>query len=340
MMIMMNKTENLWNNLKQENTFSTGIVMKRYSAEVIPDVFIALLMPEKIRSIAFRFDKEINIDLINKNNLKDIRVQIIQDDSRKNKQLLVFSLSDIDLIEIFSVFCEDLIQTVSQIVNDTELYSTLLDRFQQWQELFEKNNYKPLSLGAQIGLFGELYFLKNSILKVKDPQLCVNFWKGPESGIRDFEYNLWAVEVKTTSTHNQQKLYVNSERQLDSSHLDNLFLVHLSIELRDDSRLTLNSIIFDIRELISNHTSALSRFNLKLIKAGYLNKDFDFYEKQGYEIRSVNYYLVSDNFPRIEERDLRINVGDVKYSIIPPENEKYKTSVEKILESIGVIDEN
>ncbi len=335
-MIMMNKTENLWYNLEKENSFSTGIVMKRYSSDIIPDVFIALLMPEKIKSIAFRLDKEIDIDFI-KINLKDIRVQVIQDESMSDKHLLVFSLSDFDLVDIFSVLCEDLIQSVSRIADNTELFNTLLDRFQQWQELFKKNKNKPLSIGAQIGLFGELYFLRETISIITDPLLCVTLWKGPESGIRDFEHNLWAVEVKTTSTHNQQKLYVNSERQLDSSHLNDLFLLHLSIELRDNSRFTLNSIIDDIRKLISESTSALSRFNLKLIEAGYLSRDFNFYKNQGYEIRSVNYYRVFDKFPRIEERDLRVNVGDVKYSIIPPENEKFRISIEKLLE---LLDEN
>jgi hypothetical protein len=38
-------------------------------------------------------------------------------------------------------------------------------------------------------------------------------WVGVDKALRDFQDNSWAVEVKTTSTNNPQKVTINSERQ-------------------------------------------------------------------------------------------------------------------------------
>jgi hypothetical protein len=194
-----------------------------------------------------------------------------------------------------------------------------------------------LSLEAQKGLFGELYFLQKIITATDNTLFCVNLWKGHETGIRDFEHNMWAVEVKTTTTHNQQKLFINSERQLDCTHLNNLYLFHLSAEIRDGLGLTLNSIIDNLNIKIGVNIQAKTIFKLKLLKAGYLKSNIEKYNKTSYEVRSENFYHVKDEFPRIEEKDLRLNVGNVKYSIVPPENKKYKVSFKEITKSLGAI---
>jgi len=334
---MMSKTEKLWLELEKSNSFASGIVMKRYSAESISDAFAALLMPEKIKSIAFRFNKKFSNDFIIINNLKDIKIQFIQDKEQKEKQLLILSLSDNELTDIFAVLCEDLFQSIANITIESEFVKTLRDRFEQWKELFERVRNKELSLEDQKGLFGELYLLQKMIIATDKSLFCVNLWKGPELGIRDFEYNMWAVEVKTTTTHNQQKLFISSERQLDCSHLKNLYLFHLSVEVRTGSIFTLNSIIDNLKTKIGPNIQAMIVFNMKLLKAGYFKVDRKKYAKISYEIRAEKYYQVRDDFPRIEEKDLRTNVGNVKYSIIPPENDKYIVSFEEIIKSIGAI---
>jgi len=333
----MSKTEKLWLELGKSNSFASGFVMKRYSAESIPDAFVALLMPEKIKSIAFRFNRKISHDFINNNNLKDIKIHFIQDKEQKGKQLFILSLSDNELKDIFAILCEDLFQSIANITIESEFVNTLKERFGQWKELFERVRNKELSVESQKGLFGELYFLQKLISVTDNPLFCINLWKGPEFGIRDFEYNMWAVEVKTTTTHNQQKLFINSERQLDCTHFKNLYLFHLSAEIRDGFSLTLNSLIENLEIKIGENIKATTIFKMKLLKAGYLKADKEKYDKTGYEIRSEKYYQIFDDFPRIEEKDLRLNVGNVKYSIIPSENDKYKVFFEEITKSLGAI---
>jgi len=331
----MNKVEKIWKSLEQNNYLSSGLVMKRYSAEMRSDVYVALIMPEKTRSIAFRFSKKMVIDRIISNNLKDVKIHIVNDLQEKSKKLLVISLLDFEFSETFSVLCEDLILNVPKNPNEIELFSNLFFRLEQWKDLFEKVKSQPLTLNAQIGLFGELYMLNRLIESIENHLLCIDLWKGPDSGIRDFEKYLWAIEVKTTSTNNQQKLFINNERQLDNTHLNDLYLFHISVEVRDEYKININSIVDEIKIKIHNNSKALSLFELKLIKAGYFSKDINFYYNYGFKIKSENIYRIFDDFPRIKKADLRLNVGNVRYSIILPEEDKYKASYEEMILKLG-----
>lgn len=229
---MNTKIENIWQDFVENDTSKSGVVLKRYSADIIPDCFVAMRMPEKVKSIAFKISDS-TIDISSLVDLKDISTGIIPDETDINKSLILISLSDNSLSSIFAVLCEDLFQSVSSIEHESAFIQTLQNRFIQWKELFILAKGFGLSPEKQIGLFGELYFLKKLFLQTGGNEESLNIWVGPETGIRDFEKNNCAIEVKTTHTHNHQKVHINSERQLDTALLDDLFLFHLSLEKRN-----------------------------------------------------------------------------------------------------------
>ncbi len=134
--------------------------------------------------------------------------------------------------------------------------------------------------------------------------------------LRDFQYGDWGVEVKTTFGNNHQRIHISSERQLDPSHLKNLFLYHLSLESQNQNGETLNQLRSSVLNLLVDDPGAQARFRSKLLQVGYLNHHQTFYDKTGYHVRQETFYAVKDTFPRLEEKDLRAGVGEVKYSII------------------------
>ena len=69
-------------------------------------------------------------------------------------------------------------------------------------------------------------------------------------------------------------------------------------------------------EILSPDFTALSQFRNKLIEAGFFDHHRNLYTDIGYFIRQDVFYKVENNFPRIEEKDIRNGVGDVKYSIV------------------------
>lgn len=312
----MTRIESIWTELENDRSFSHGLLFRRYSGSIIPDVYIALKSPEQFRCIAASIRNSITINLASLSNLKDICVELIQDDKRPGCNILLLKLISNQHRDIFSVLCEDLMTSISSVNNETQLVQELLNRFEKWKSLFDRAATQGLSVEEQRGLFGEVYFLrkfltnKNSFLEV------VNSWVGPEKQIRDFQSGSWSVEVKTTHGNNHQKILVSSERQLDTSNIENLFLNHISLDSRQMSGETLNQLIESVLVLLEHDFTTLTRFKNKLLSAGYFDQQKNYYEHTGYFIRQDVTFLVEQNFPRIEEVDIRDGVGDVKYSII------------------------
>jgi hypothetical protein len=155
--------------------------------------------------------------------------------------------------------------------------------------------------------------------------------------LRDFHNSDWAVEVKTTSTNNPQKIIVNGERQLDETSLRNLFLVHFSYEISKGNGQTLCQMVSMIRSILENEAPALSLFNTKLFEAGYLDIHEPFSKGRFYRMRNESFYKIEKEFPRIREYELRNGVSDVKYSIILAMCDEYLVSENQMLSVINVL---
>lgn len=313
---MMMKINQIWEELEGDKSFSVGLLYRRYSGAVLPDVFIALKVPENFRCIAASLSTSVVININTFANLKDICVELIPDENNSQKNILLFKLINNQHVDIFSVLCEDLIESISTITSESQLIKELLNRFEKWKSLFDKAAAQGLLPEEQRGLYGELYFLRKFILFNINYRQILDAWLGPDKQIKDFQSGTWGVEIKTTQGNNHQKVQINSERQLDTSNLKNLFLFHLSLEARHNSGETLNQIVDAVGELLKHDFAALNRFQNKLLLAGYFIPHRHLYDNGGYFVREEKFYRVEDDFPRIEEKDIRYGVGDVKYSII------------------------
>ena len=320
----MTKTENIWVGLESDSTAHSGLLYKRYSAEVLPDIFIALKSPERLRCIAFRLRESFSFDENQWNKLKDIKIETLPDDRDKSKKFLLILLLNKQHKDIFSTLCEDLIFGVSNVTKEQTLVERLLERLSKWQSLFEKVGKQGLSDEAQRGLYGELYFLRLFLNNTTDKNHCLKSWLGPERSIQDFQFSNWAVEVKTTHGNNHQKIHIASERQLDDSIIEKIYLYHLSLDVRDGNGESLNYLIDEVLELLSDNTMASNLLKLKLLESGFYDIHRPLYEGRGYAIRQENIYRVTGNFPRLTENQIPIGVGDVKYSIVLSESEEWR----------------
>jgi hypothetical protein len=331
---METKIENIWLGLESDTSSHSGLLYKRYSAEILPDIFIALKAPEILRCIAFRISTVFPFDETQWNRLKDIKIETLTDEKDKSKKFLLILLLNKQHKDIFSTLCEDLIFGVSEMSTELTLVEKLLERLAKWQSLFEKIGKQGLSDEVQRGLYGEIYFLRFFLSSVSDKNYCVKSWLGPEKSIQDFQYSNWAVEVKTTHGNNHQKIHITSERQLDDTIIEKIFLYHLSLDVRIGNGESLNILIEDVSELLTDNTIGSNLFKLKLLESGYYDIHKPLYDERGYSIRQENLYRVSGNFPRITENKIPIGVGDVRYSIVLSESEEWRINHETLLEDI------
>lgn len=329
------KIDAIWEELENDTSFQTGLLYKRYSAKVNPDIFVALKAPEKLRCISFRISSSFNLDTNQLNKFRDIKLDLLNDEKKLNKQFLLILLLNTQHKDIFSTLCEDLIYGVSEIIDENILIEKLVDRLIKWQSLFEKLGRQGLLDDAQIGLFGELYFLRKYLSNSSDYIKCINTWTGPEKSIQDFQYSNWAVEVKTTHGKNHQKIPISNERQLDDSIIPNIFLYHLSLDIRMGYGETLNFIIEAIFNILTENSLATNVFKIKLMESGYFDIHKNLYDDHGYTIRQENIYSVIGDFPRITEKQIPIGVGDVKYSIILTESESWRINEDNLFNKIS-----
>jgi hypothetical protein len=330
------KIKQIWEELENDKSFNKGLLIRRYSGAILPDVFIALQQPEKLLCIATSISSDVEINIASFANLQEIQLDVLPDTNQKGKNLLIFKLINNQHKDIFAVLCEDLISSISTETNEKKLVASLLNRFEKWKSLFNKFVLQGLTPEEQRGLFGELYFLRIFLQNKSDSQNVLNTWVGTSKEIRDFQFNNWALEVKTTIGNNHQKVHISSERQLDTTHVEHLYLYHLSLEKVQESGESLPQLVVSIQALLESDLISLNRFKAKLYEVGYFEQQEDLYSNVGYHIRQDNFYKVEGEFPRLQENELRNGVGDIKYSIIISQCQEYIQSEIQVLNNLSI----
>jgi hypothetical protein len=328
-----NHIAEIWETLEEEK--AVGLVKRLYSSDIHFHIYGTFQYPERYYGVAFTFSNDIRIDVSSFDNLRELKVILLVDSTFSNSRLLIIQLLHPHNRDIFATLCENLIQSVILLNSEQKISRTVINQLEKWKTLFSRNNSTGLTPAEQQGLYGELHFLQKFLAKPEiDPCKVLHTWVGVDKALRDFQGSNWAVEVKTTSSNNPQKVTINGERQLDDTLWENLFLFHFSIELSNANGQTLCQKVAAIREIFKEDALALSWFNTKLFEVGYLDKHESFYQDRFYQVRNENYYKIENDFPRIKENELRAGVSDVKYSIILAMCNEYLATENQVFSTI------
>lgn len=312
---MNNHMLDLWAEMEALHTM--GIVKKLYDSSIPFQIFATYASDERGYGISFSYPDTIRVDTSQFANLKKLRVDIYNDSTLGNHKLLLIQLLAPAQRDTFSCLCESLIDTVKGLPSEEVMIKNVISQLDKWRNLFDKAGSEGLSNTEQQGLYGELTFLKKLISKSVFPAgEALDYWVGVDAAQRDFMGNSWAVEVKTTATSNPQEVTINSERQLDESLFEDLFLYHCSVEITKKNGETLPDKIFKIRRQLEDDPSALAKFNEKLITAGYFDEHEALYAYRAYKLRGESIFRIEGDFPRIKEKELRNGVGNLTYSIV------------------------
>jgi hypothetical protein len=333
----MERIKEIWNQLENSPFTVTGLFKLRYSDTSKCDVFLGIKYPESYRLLIVRTPFSIGKDFNFKYEFRGLRFDKVYDADDSAYLLLNLVLVDRQFKDIFDTLIADVILN---IICESEIKTVLknyTNRLLKWESLFERFGQQGLNPEEQRGLYGELYFLRKYLQSNPEFQHVLNSWVGPTKEIRDFQAGSWSLEVKTTHGNNHQKVQISNERQLDTSNLENLFLFHLSLEARQQSGETLNQIVDTISEALNNDFISLSLFKSKLIEVGYFDIHKHLYENTGYYIRQELFYKVDRDFPRIEEKDIRNGVGDVKYSIVVSQCYEFVIVEDDVFQTINAL---
>ena len=246
--------------------------------------------------------------------LNGIEISIGKHD--RNNQL-VFTLASEEDKYMFHTLCKDLIESTKDMKDEEYAIKTVLKRLEKWQ-YFLKSRRKVIDKRQLKGLIGELLFLKHYLLKNYDVEDALTFWRAPLQSVQDFEFNSFAVEVKTKSSVNS--ITISAYEQL-FSELDHLLLYVATLNDSTDKTpeaFNIYELIDEIRDDIKTKNSVLEeKFNNLLVHYGFI--ELEEYREYYFLFIADEFYEVTEDFPKIstlpdgvESLNYRINLDKCK----------------------------
>lgn len=329
---MMTITEALWQSLETGSLPSSGLVLRRFPADFLPDISAALYLPGRYPALAVEVTDTTFLQNAVGQSFRDLKISL-------REAVLIIELQNPALREIFAVLCDDLAQHLKYQTDHNAIAQELSNRLYKWSLLFEKAASPGLSPEEQRGLFGELIILKTILEKVSDPLSILNSWHGVSGGSQDFFFTDRAIEVKTTFGNRHQIVTINSAAQLDESSLVFLWLAHLALENGSggNNGKTLNGIVREILTLLATNDGTTTRFKAKLAEVGYFETQQSLYDQPAYHIRAIRYYQVRDEFPRIRPDELRSGIDAIKYSIRLSDCQTWLAEDDSVLKNLPIL---
>jgi len=265
------------------------------------------------KSILLDFRNSLRITDIRPQRFRGVEIQILP---FSDKFELAIILMDSSLESIFVLLAEDLLKEVAKVSNQEEAFVSAFHTIGLWKKMFENFTHRGLTSEQQRGLFGELFFMKKSILNGVGKNDILLSWTGPDAANQDYFLRKIKVEVKT-SIANHPLLQISNEMQLTSDSLSKLFIYFITLTEQRGEALTLNSLIDDLRNSFSTDYRLTDIFNAKLISSGFQDEYAEQYALREYIVRDTTVYEVTNGFPRITSADLLNGVHHVVYKIEP-----------------------
>lgn len=239
-------------------------------------------------------------------------------------------------LELFAEMVGDVAGAMDAVREEGEerLLRTLLSRIRSWQE-FMRRGLQTLSPEAEIGLVGELSFLRALLESGIPAPLAVEAWVGPLDGVQDFELGTGAVEVKATLASQGFPAKIGSLEQLDDSLRKPLFIAGVRFSQRE-SGMNLPEFAASVRETLCGDQEAVRMFGDRLLAAGLHEAHADRYPRRFIheEMRIVE---VGEGFPRIVPGTVPDGIRRAVYEIDLDRTPGPGAGIVKVLERLGVL---
>lgn len=209
-------------------------------------------------------------------------------------QAIVVAMSDIESdIKIFAALADYLLGRISRIENVD--FRTVHDIIEQWRS-FVQGKSETLSKSLQIGLYGELLFLKELITLLGEDH-AIKSWCGPERNKVDFIISpLCVVEIKSSRDPLSNEVKISSLGQLSDGFERHYLRRYGLVE-------SVNGVnVLELyRDISTNLDSYFNRdeFRVKIMEYG-LNPLVDYESLLNLEKASeVDYDVQYGDFPKI-----------------------------------------
>ena len=215
---------------------------------------------------------------------------------------------------IFARMADDvLVMLRSHDGSDAELFRLFTGRIRAWQAFMERGWDEMLGATAEVGLVGELSFLRQLLDTGVSESVALDGWRGPLDGLHDFALGTGAMEVKASVASGEFPAVVGSLEQLDNSLVQPLFLVGIRLAL-DASGQALPTLVAGIDARLCGDAAARARFRDLIIRAGFMAGTSMRYCRRFRHVETA-IFLVGGEFPRLTRGNVVRAIRRIRYEL-------------------------
>lgn len=300
-----------WRELACEESRIPGTYERRVFAQTNRTVYVVVSRPSGVRGLCFiapqgflRAWREVQT--------RGFRVLLGPAHSNSGMRAQI-ELASEAFGELFDRLCNEVAAAYLDGVTEEHGADAAWRRIVHWQRFFERTGGEGLSVEMQIGLYGELTFLRRCVQRGVPPGRSLSAWQGPDRKAHDFAFGAAATEIKTSAVVGETRVRIANLEQLDNEGFSALFLCHITVDRRRNVGETLPAIVADLELLVGS--SLKSTLAEKLTASGYSDLQMALYQEVGYRVRSTHYFTVASGFPRLIQATTPPGVIDVCYSV-------------------------
>lgn len=231
---------------------------------------------------------------------------------RGKTRILLNERGDADR-SVFIAVVENLVEELKDSRDQKDAIIRVVQRLHRWQAFMRNRGFEGLSITEQLGLYGELIFLRDVLLENVPSEEAILSWKGPDREAHDFQLTTGSVEVKSTRSTAPRNFHVSNITQLDSVQLKPLYLAFVEAEMSSAGDESLTDVVLTVRDQLDLLSSA--RFDEGLVEAGYIDNHADKYRENKFSLRNIRFFEVDDKFPKVKKSDIPDGVESVKYEV-------------------------
>ncbi|MEL0245478.1 MAG: PD-(D/E)XK motif protein, partial [Flavobacteriaceae bacterium] len=261
----------------------------------------SIIYENNLKSVDFIFNKtKIKNISTEFKETKGIKVSFENDPEDKNIMIFSIYLKNNSFLDAYGNLLKKIITAIYEIDDPMFSLNIIINLLNSWKKFFEDEKFEGLSKEEELGLIGELHFIK-ILLKKFDFKTILSNWYGPEGGIHDFKFLKFLLEIKTFSKKNR-KIKINNLDQINYKFYQNLYFGCAEIE-NNLKGLSLIELIDELRDYCVDNIEISNLFDKKLNSYGFFEIHKKNYETK-YEIVSNNFYKLKNGFPTIHKEDL------------------------------------
>jgi hypothetical protein len=307
--------ENLWSQIQKP--FGEELNAKHIFFELTSNFFIAVDRMG-FRHILIESEK----DILSTPRMQfrgvqlDIRDLVVS--SGVQKKYLDLICKEATGYHIFNSIGGEIAQKMAEIDKSSDSLEVITTILTKWKHFWGNYPRDLMTMEEQIGLFGELFFLRHWLLP-RYGNRVVLAWEGPNGGRHDFVLGDKSYEVKTSASSKGHTHTINGLDQLEDLPAGELFLISFWIRQNDQAAYSLTSVVESCRNYLRQDPANLSAFNLFLSRTGYSEIQRAEYEQKKYEILESALFLVDEHFPKVTPKsfspDLPEQVEELFYTV-------------------------